>query len=59
MARWGKNEKDRKKWEKEDWMPLIEIKKKNERKMLNDKYFPQLSKNKFEDICEICNRYFY
>ena len=43
--------------EEEDWMLLIEIK--NGRKMLADRYFPQLSNYKIEDICKICNRYFY
>ena len=38
-------------------MLLIEIK--NERKMLGDRYFPQISNYKIEDIFEICNRYFY
>ena len=43
--------------EEEDWMLTINIK--DERKNLASKYLPRLSNYKIEDICVICNRYFY
>ena len=40
-----------------NWM--LQTKVKNERKILASKYFPKKSDYKIEEICEICNRYFY
>ena len=41
----------------EDWMLLVMIKE--ERKSLANKYLPKLANYKIEDICEVCDRYFY
>ena len=41
----------------EDWMLLTIIKE--ERKNLSRKYFHQFSNYKPEDICDLCNQYFY
>ena len=43
--------------EEEDWMLIAIIKK--ERNILAKKYLPVLENYKVEDICDICERYFY